>query len=181
MLRIVNHNRGIIICCPFVCGTSFLHLRALKDDNWEHVRGNWHIPENYVIARIVRDPIQRFHSWYNKFILASDVWYGGSSNRFITDKVSLDNINDWFEHFRIVMHYDGHTMLQKYNHIMDKRFNIDNIIYVKSNHVQKFINYSDTNYEELEYQTPYREQIDKYLQELYEIDINWLKTIEVHE
>ena len=181
MLRIVNHDKGIIICCPFVCGTTFLHLYVNKNEDYEHVRGNWHIPENYNVVRVVRDPIQRFHSWYNKFVLASNVWYQGPSNRFIETKIDENNIEDWFAHFSTVMHYDGHTALQKYSHMSDKRFNIENIKYINSSYLQKFMGTKPENYVDLVYNTPHRNLIDKYLEDLYKIDINWMKELRIYQ
>lgn len=180
MLRIVNHNKGIIIQCPFVCGTTFLHSYVLQNEDYEHVRGNWHIPDNYKVIRIIRDPIQRFYAYYNKFIHANDSWYYSEKNRFDIKRIeNKSQIEEWFKHFSLIMHYDMHLGLQKLTHIKDHKFNIKNIQYMHTNHLQKFLNVEQENYTPKTYSIPFKKICDKYLYELYKIDLEWLDTIRI--
>jgi hypothetical protein len=178
MLRAVNHNQRKIICCPATCGTTFLHLHVLKSDEYEHIRGSWNIPKDYTIYRVIRDPMQRFYSWYSIYIVDKNQ-YPDTAHRFLTEPINENNIEEWFKTFNTVMHYDEHTALQKYIHQFDNRFNQGNIKYISSTHLQKFLNTSADNYQEKIYNNFLRNNIDKYLQEMYKEDVEWIKTLEV--
>ena len=180
MLRAVNHNKKIVICCPFVCGTSFLHLHVLKNEEYEHYRGNWDISEEYTLYKVIRDPVQRWHSWYNKFFLDNKLPIEeNQANTFGLEYINKKNIKVWFDHFKTVMHYDGHTGLQKYIHYNDKRFIGQNEKFILSNQLQVFLGNTKNAYKDKVYDYKLRNEIDKYLYDLYKIDINWIKTLEV--
>ena len=179
MLRIVNHNKKIIIACPFMCGTTFLHSYVLKNEDYEHVRGNWHIPNGYKVLRVVREPIQRFYSWYNKFVHLNDEWLNSGKNRFHIERINKKNIESWFEKFSLLMHYDGHIGLQKYIHIVDYRFNIDKIEYIHSYHLQNFLGIKSENYQTKNYSLPLKKECDKYLYEFYKQDIEWIDNLRI--
>jgi hypothetical protein len=161
-----------------MCGTTFLHLQVLRSDEYEHIRGSWNIPEDFVVYRVVRDPIQRFYSWYNVYI-NQGLEYPDTSHIFIKDRITEENIEQWFELFKTVMHYDEHTALQKYIHQFDNRFNHNKIGYISSEHIQKFLDNSKENHNERTYEHSLKSKIDKYLQEVYKEDIDWIRTLEV--
>ena len=180
MLRAVNHTKKQIICCPFVCGTSYLHLHVLRNEDYEHYRGNWDIPEDYTIYKIVRDPIQRWHSWYNKFIIENSIKpEDNTALVYINAAINKKNIKSWFDNFSCAMHYDGHTGLQKYLHYSDKRFNSLNEKFIASSHLQNFLGNSNKNYIDRIYNYKSRSEIDKYLYNLYQQDIDWIQGIEI--
>ena len=180
MLRAINHNEKTVICCPFVCGTSYLQVQILKNDNYEHYRGNWPIPDDYRIYKVVRNPLQRWHSWYNKFIIKNKFPAGTNEALvFIDNSINKKNMQGWFDKFKVSMHYDGHTGLQKYLHKADKRFNNNNTSYILSSHLQVFLGTSNKNFEDKIHDLPLRQRIDKYLQELYLEDIEWINSLEI--
>ena len=178
MLRAINHSDKKIICCPAMCGTTYLHLQVLKTDNWEHIRGSILIPSDYTIYKVIRNPIDRFYSWYNVYISGQGL-YHDSNHIFIKELLKEENIEGWFRFFSTAMHYDEHCALQKYLHQFDDRFNLENIKYVVSKQLKSIVHNTDEEYIEKHYNKICNGLEDKYLVSVYKDDLEWIKSLEV--
>ena len=178
MLRAINHNEKKIICCPAMCGTTYLHLQVLKNDNWEHIRGSIHVPDYYTVYKIVRNPVERFYSWYNVYV-GGQGQYQDTDHIFIKDTLTSINLEEWFEYFKTVMHYDEHSALQKYLHRFDARFNNLKTKYILSKHLKNIVYNSYDEYQEKKYNKVCNGLEDKYLVALYNDDIEWIQSLGV--
>ena len=124
--------------------------------------------------KIVRNPIERFYSWYNVYVNTQDI-----NHIFIKNYLTPNNLDEWFEYFKIIMHYDEHSALQKYLHRFDARFNDCKTKYILSKHLKNIIHNSYDEYQEKEYNKLCNGLEDKYLIALYNDDIEWIKSLGV--
>ena len=121
MQIIYNEEEKIIICAVARCGTNFLY------DIAPYI--NYKILENnsitdyseYTIVKVVRDPYNRFVSW----------WYSFEGNLSKAEDHprlwSKEKVDEWIERFKIDMHYDEHTGFQSILYYQHKELNQNNI------------------------------------------------------
>jgi|TARA_R110000782_G_scaffold265743_1_gene359702 hypothetical protein len=107
---IINHKEKMMIHAAHRCGSGYVSQVPAKLDNWKNeqyynITGLEIDFNEYSHVNIIRDPYQRWRSWFydfHRFDEKDDI-----------DKWNLSYTKSWLDEFRYRMHYDMHTCLQK--------------------------------------------------------------------
>lgn len=117
MEGVVNYKLNQIVVAAPRCGTNFLTNVSIQLPDWLKNFTIEEIPltEHMQLVKVVRDPIDRWISWFNCFIL-NDQLVMDIELPFNT--TSIKKIDQWCEDFKKVYYLDEHVMFQVelYNH-----------------------------------------------------------------
>lgn len=131
---IVSQQRNEVIWALQRCGTN--HLRAIAASgisDWRPLFSYKHIDKlaNTKVTRIVRDPLQRWLSWFTSFVV--EVNDSGSEHPLENYGCNV-NVKQWdladarqfITQFEKVMHNDGHTVPQHIGYFEYENLNHNN-------------------------------------------------------
>ncbi len=177
---LVNNEKKMVCCVLPRCGSN--HVRSvLKTVGWvERRRVTKESFEDYTIIKIVRDPYERWVSWFYSF-----EWDDVPPIKNWT----VADAKQWLENFRVRHHYDEHTALQSMLYNFNNEYICNNTCYVRMEYVdmyfgftnqrhpsfvQHFARMDETPLDVLEY---FKHAIPK----LYKPDYIWMKNLNIWE
>lgn len=177
MQIIYNEEQKIIICAVARCGTNFL-IDIAPYINYKELNHNSITDySEYTIVKVVRDPYNRFVSW----------WYSFEGNLSKTDDHprlwSSEQAHKWIKRFKTAMHYDEHTGLQSILYYQHQDMNHKNM-FVKMEELDIFLGYSLERYEPNNYIDNVIEnnmiinKIFKFARIFYKRDLDWYNRID---
>lgn len=127
-MEAINYQtKTIVICPPRIASEHLENVAEQNINGWTNTFGstiNEYANQGYKILGAVRHPISRFKSWFNGFILHDNRINNFHEYPSNPRKWTVLDVEDFFEHFVISMHYDTHTQYQKFIY---KNMNIDSI------------------------------------------------------
>lgn len=172
MQIIYNEDEKIIICAVARCGTNYLRDIAPYINYKELSHNSITDYSDYTVIKIVRDPYNRFVSW----------WYSFAGNLSKTEDHprgwSKEQVDRWIEDFKIDMHYDEHTGLQSILYYQQKEMNQNNL-FVKIEELDIVLGFSlerrqpDLYNEQSIGNTMFINEIFKLARIFYKRDIEW--------
>ena len=172
MQIIYNEEEKIIICAVARCGTNFLIDIAPFINYKELAHNSITDYSEYTIIKVVRDPYNRFVSW----------WYSFEGNLSkIEDHPrtwSKEKVDQWIKKFKIDMHYDEHTGLQSILYYQYQDMN-QNTMFVKLEDLNIFLGLSlerhqpDLYNEHVINNTMFINKIFNHARIFYKRDIEW--------
>lgn len=116
-LYLDQKNKKFVLL-SYAGGTKyFRHLTETKIDNFVPVNGHSLTNKQltYDVIQIVRDPLTRYMSWFDKQYIKPMYRFNYSQLEFsnwINSYISKDWIDNYFALSKITCHYDGHTNFQ---------------------------------------------------------------------
>ena len=177
MQIIYNEEQKVIICAVARCGTNYLRDIAPYINYKELNHSSITDYSDYTIIKIVREPYNRFVSW----------WYSFTGNLSKTEDCprlwSKEKANDWIEKFKIDMHYDEHTGLQSILYYQNKELNQNNI-FVKIEDLDIVLGFSLGRYcpnlysENIPGNTIFINKIFKSAKIFYKRDLEWYSQLD---
>lgn len=177
---LVNNEKKMVCCILPRCGSN--HVRSvLKTVNWvENRRVLIKSFEDYKIIKIVRDPYERWVSWFYAF-----VWDENSTIKNWT----VAEAEQWLEDFRVRHHYDEHTGLQSMLYNFNNPYINDNTHYVRMEYVDMYFGLSEQRHPSVVQHFPRIDEthpdVVEYFKhaipELYKPDYNWMKNLDIWE
>lgn len=111
-----KNNRFVLL--SYAGGTKyFRHLTETKIENFVPVNGHSLSPIQltYDVIQIVRDPLTRYMSWFDKQYIKPMYRYKYSAIDFeewINSLITKEWIDEYFALAKLTCHYDGHTNFQ---------------------------------------------------------------------
>jgi hypothetical protein len=178
MQIIYNEEEKIIICAVARCGTNYLNQIALHV-NYKELDNNYNADyySDYTVIKIVRDPFNRFVSWWYSFL-------GNLSNTEDHPNCwSKKQVDQWIENFKIDMHYDEHTGFQSILYYQNNNLN-KNTIFVKIEDLDIVLGlsskqrYTDSYSKNILENTVFINKLFKSVKKLYDRDINWYNQLD---
>ena len=169
---IYNEEQKIIICAVARCGTNYLDDIA-PFINYKVLQHNSITDySEYTIVKVVRDPYNRFVSW----------WYSFEGNLSKTEDHprlwSREQAGRWIRTFKTAMHYDEHTGLQSILYYQNQDMN-HKTMFVKMEELDVFLGFSLERYQPNTYienvidNNMIVNKIFKFARIFYERDIRW--------
>lgn len=158
------------------CGTNFLNSKPVRKLGWKSAEWDVHNSTSDLCAsviKVVRDPIDRWRSWFENFVLDSD-----------QDKWTLAYTVCWLNNFERTFSEDFHTAQQHimYNSIKSATCQT---VYVRSEALNLLLGLARVPYrgnrhrkfrklpQEIQYILLFQ------IRKIYQDDIAWIKTLPV--
>jgi hypothetical protein len=175
---IYNEEEKILICALARCGTNFLadiapHINYKVLDDYHQIKNF----SEYTIVKIVREPMNRFVSW----------WYSFKANLSKTEDHPRDwteeETNNWIEKFKDEMHYDEHTGLQSILYFQNPDLNHNNL-FIKLEDIDIFLGFSVEKYrlnryvEDMYNNIPIMNRLIKTVKRFYKRDLEWYNNLD---
>lgn len=176
---LVNNQKKMVCCILPRCGSN--HIRSvLKTDRWvERRRSTARSFEDHTIIKIVRDPYERWVSWFYSF-----EWEELPHLKSWT----VADAEQWLEKFRIRQHYDEHTGLQSMLYNVNREYLYNNC-YVRMEYADMYFGFAEQPHQSYIQHFPRMEEtppeVTEYFKhtipELYKLDYEWMKNLDIWE
>lgn len=171
-----NKQKNQYIFATLRCGTNFLNSKPVRKLGWKAAKQNAHnlTPDHRAsIIKVVRDPVDRWRSWFENFALDSD-----------RDKWTLAYTVHWLKNFERTFSEDFHTAQQHIVYNSIKSTNCQTV-YVRSEDLTLMIGLTDVPYKGNLHKNFYKlpQEIQYILlfqvRKIYQDDITWIKTLPI--
>jgi hypothetical protein len=113
----INSDQKKIVILSYAGGTKY--FRYLSDSNtipYTLANGNdlQLLHKTYDVLQIVREPISRYMSWFDKQFVkpAFKLTTGVNFKDWVASKYTVEWFDNYFNEAEYTIHYDGHTNLQ---------------------------------------------------------------------
>jgi hypothetical protein len=171
-----NKEKNQYIFAAYRCGTNFLNSKPVRNQGWvkiDYYNDKLNIDNNTQIIKIIRDPYQRWVSWFDHFVLANS-----KSNWNIL------YAREWLKEFEATLHLDFHTEKQSvlYNR---ETINVSQSIYVNMEDLNIFLKVSNQRHV-----INYRDRFENLpknsrklflfkIKKIYQDDYKWIKSLPI--
>lgn len=112
----LDQNQKLFVVLSYAGGTKyFRHMTETKLKNFVSVNGNSlrEIHASYSVIQIVRDPVSRYMSWFDKQYIRPKRRPGDTNFTFWINRLMTTSwIDQFFETAQKECHYNGHTNFQ---------------------------------------------------------------------
>jgi hypothetical protein len=173
-----NQEKNQYILATNRSGTFFLASNTVRNLGWGKVdvsMSDLNIDKDAYVFNVVRDPFQRWCSWFDNFVLADSPKLEWNMKRAA----------DWIKEFKVTLSEDAHTQKQSIF------FNLENVkhepsrtFYVKMEDLNLFLGLSNQRHQTAGYERfrELPESVQHYFETeikiVYQDDYNWIKKLQ---
>lgn len=169
-----NLGKNQYIIAPNRAGTSFLNSSAVRSLGWKKTKiPTMRLNSEMTIVKVIRNPYERWNSWFDNFILADD-----------TSSWPLDRAIAWADEFEKTLGNDPHTQRQSIL-LNSIKSGPEQTKYLQMEDINLFIGTSSQRHEltpRVRYSTLPATTVaflNYKIKKIYSDDYNWIKNLQV--
>ena len=169
-----NQEKNQYIFAANRCGTNFLNSKEVRKKGWNKIDEpveEIKIKEEAYVIKVIRDPFERWSSWFDDFILATDhrPW-------------NTHRANNWLVEFSNTLDDNVHTMKQSklYN---NANIQVDQALFIKMEELNIFLEISNEKHQISSHENFYKLSNKIFsifnikIKSLYQEDYEWMKNL----